>query len=133
MSGIDERRDGRFSYVRPGSQIPKNRPLLVIRMLADEALATLNAQLAEPHAENGPPRCHPNRCCSRCCRRPSTRSSWSGSSWMEQINCNLLFRRFVGLSVDGPVWVQMVLKRDPGIFTKPGHQGSRTGNGAPSD
>jgi hypothetical protein len=55
MRGFDERRDGLFSYVRPESRIPKNHPLRVIRTLADEALAVLDAQFAELYSQNGCP------------------------------------------------------------------------------
>src|SRR5207244_11994121 len=49
-------------------------------------------------------------CFARCCCRPSIRGVRS-ASLMEQLDYNLLFRWFVGLSLDAAVW-------DVTVFTK---------------
>ena len=45
----------------------------------------------------------PKSCCGRCCcgQLYSIRSEWQ---LMEQLDYNLLFRWFVGLAMDAPVW-----------------------------
>ncbi len=127
MRGNDIRRDGLFSYVRPESRIPSSHPLRLIRGVADAALKALDAQLAALYAENGRPSIPPEHCCVRCWCKPSTRSVPSGSCWSSSLH--LLFRWFVGLSVDAPVWV-------PTLFSRPRpaaggrHRGSVYGRGA---
>ena len=55
MRGVDRRRDGLFSYVRPESRIPKDHPLRLIRQITDEALASLNELFAALYSEIGRP------------------------------------------------------------------------------
>jgi transposase len=111
MRGFDERRDGLFSYVRPESRIPKNHPLRVIRTLADEALTALDAQFAELYAENGRPSIPPEQLL-RALLLQAFYTIRSERLLMEQLNYNLLFRWFVGLSVDDPVWVPTVFSKN---------------------
>ena len=111
MRGFDERRDGLFSYVRPESRIPKNHPLRVIRMLADQALAALDAQFAQLYAENGRPSIPPEQLL-RALLLQGFYTIRSERQLMEQLNYNLLFRWFVGLSVDDPVWVPTVFSKN---------------------
>jgi len=111
MRGFDERRDGLFSYVRPESRIPKNHPLRVIRMVADEALAALDARFAELYSENGRPSIPPEQLL-RALLLQAFYTIRSERQLMEQLNYNLLFRWFVGLSVDDPVWVPTVFSKN---------------------
>ena len=55
MRGVDRRRDGLFSYVRPESRIPKDHPLRVIRGIANEALAALAAGFSTLYSRIGRP------------------------------------------------------------------------------
>jgi transposase len=111
MRGFDERRDGLFSYVRPESRIPKNHPLRVIRMVADAALAALDARFAELYSENGRPSIPPEQLL-RALLLQAFYTIRSERQLMEQLNYNLLFRWFVGLSVDDPVWVPTVFSKN---------------------
>ena len=111
MRGFDERRDGLFSYVRPESRIPKNHPLRVICTLADHALAALDARFAELYAENGRPSIPPEQLL-RALLLQAFYTIRSERQLMEQLNYNLLFRWFVGLSVDDPVWVPTVFSKN---------------------
>ena len=110
MRGFDQRRDGLFSDVRPESRIPKNHPLRVIRALSDEALAALNDQFAALYSGNGRPSIPPEQRL-RALLLQAFYTIRSGRRLMEQLNYNLLFRWFAGLSVDDPVWV-------PAVFSK---------------
>ena len=103
MRGWDNRRDGLFSYVRPESRIPSNHPLRLIRGVADEALATLNDQFAALYSDNGRPSIAPEQLL-RALLLQAFYTIRSERQLMEQLNYNLLFRWFVGLSVDDPVW-----------------------------
>jgi transposase len=111
MRGFDQRRDGLFSYVRPESRIPKDHPLRVIRVLADQALNALNEQFAALYAENGRPSIPPEQLL-RALLVQAFYSIRSERQLMEQLNYNLLFRWFVGLSVDDPVWVPTVFSKN---------------------
>jgi len=99
MRCFDQRRDGLFSYVRPESRIPKNHPLRVIRKLADEAPTSLNDQFAALYAESGRPSIPPEQLL-RALLVQAFYTIRSERQLMEQLNYNLLFRWFVGLSVD---------------------------------
>jgi transposase len=111
MRGFDQRRDGLFSYVRPESRIPKDHPLRVIRRLADAALSALNEQFAALYSENGRPSIPPEQLL-RALLLQAFYTIRSERQLMEQLNYNLLFRWFVGLSVDDPVWVPTVFSKN---------------------
>jgi transposase len=111
MRGFDQRRDSLFSYVRPDSRIPKDHPLRVIRALADQALNALNEQFAALYAETGRPSIPPEQLL-RALLLQAFYSIRSERQLMEQLNYNLLFRWFVGLSVDDPVWVPTVFSKN---------------------
>jgi transposase len=111
MRGLDQRRDGLFSYVRPESRIPADHPLRVIRTLADQALTALNDQFAALYAENGRPSIPPEQLL-RALLLQAFYTIRSERQLMEQLNYNLLFRWFVGLSVDDPVWVPTVFSKN---------------------
>jgi len=111
MRGWDNRRDGLFSYVRPESRIPNNHPLRLIRGVADDALSALNDQFAALYSENGRPSIPPEQLL-RALLLQAFYSIRSERQLMEQLNYNLLFRWFVGLSVDDPVWVPTVFSKN---------------------
>ena len=111
MRGDDLRRDGLFSYVRPDSRIPRDHPLRAIRQLADEALCALSPQFDALYAEAGRPSIPPERLL-RALLLQAFYPIRSERQLMEQLNYNLLFRWFVGLSVDDPVWVATVFSKN---------------------
>ena len=111
MRGVDRRRDGLFSYVRPESRIPKDHPLRVIRQVTDEALASLNELFAALYSEIGRPSIAPEQLL-RALLLQAFYSIRSERQLMEQLNYNLLFRWFVGLGVDDPVWVPTVFSKN---------------------
>lgn len=111
MRGMDQRRDGLFSYVRPESRIPEHHPLRLIRRVADEALRALDARFAALYAENGRPSIAPEQLL-RALLLQAFYSIRSERQLMEQLDYNLLFRWFVGLSVDDPVWVPTVFSKN---------------------
>jgi transposase len=111
MRGVDRRRDGLFSYVRPESRIPKDHPLRVIRQITDEALASLNELFAALYSEIGRPSIPPEQLL-RALLLQAFYSIRSERQLVEQLNYNLLFRWFVGLGVDDPVWVPTVFSKN---------------------
>jgi transposase len=110
MRGEDTQNQTLFSYVRTDDRIPPNHPLRLIRQIADAALAALSGQFDAVYAAKGRPSIPPERLL-RALLIQAFYSVRSERQLMEQLNYNLLFRWFVGLSVDDPVW-------DPSTFSK---------------
>jgi transposase len=110
MRGEDQQNLTLFSYVRPDSRIPANHPLRLIRRVTDAALASLSSDFAALYASEGRPSIAPERLL-RALLIQAFYSVRSERQLMEQLDYNLLFRWFVGLSVDEPVW-------DPSTFSK---------------
>lgn len=110
MRGKDARHDGLFSYVRPDSRIPQDHPLRAIRRIADAALISLSPEFDALYAREGRPSIPPEKLL-RALLLQAFYTVRSERQLMEQLDYNLLFRWFVGLSVDDPVW-------DPTVFSK---------------
>jgi transposase len=99
-----------FSYISAERRVPKDHPLRAIRAMADAALKELNQRFADMYAVIGRPSIPPERLL----RALLLQVLYTGRSerlLMEQLDYNLLFRWFVGLSIDDPVW-------DVTVFTK---------------
>jgi transposase len=111
MRGQDDRSEGFFSYVRLEERIPSDHPLRPIRALADEALGSLNRRFEGLYSTMGRPSIAPEMLL-RATLLQAFFSVRSERMLMEQINYNLLFRWFVGLSVDDPVWVPTVFSKN---------------------
>jgi transposase len=103
MRGEDRRSDGFFSYVPLERRIPLDHPLRAIRALTDEALAGLSREFDKLYARDGRPSIAPERLL-RALLLQAFYTVRSERQLMEQLDYNLLFRWFVGLSIDDPVW-----------------------------
>src|SRR4051812_8553696 len=103
MRGRDAGTEGLFSYVRLEERVPADHPLRPIRQLADAALASLNAQFEALYSPTGRPSIPPEMLL-RAALLQAFFSVRSERLLMEQIDYNLLFRWFVGLPLDAPVW-----------------------------
>ena len=101
MRGADQRNDTLFSYVRPDSRIPPNHPLRPIRRITDIALKSLSDRFDAMYSEIGRPSIPPEKLL-RALLLQAFYSIRSERQLMEQMDYNLLFRWFVGLSVDDP-------------------------------
>ena len=91
--------------------MPADHPLRPIRKAVDEVLQAMSRQFDKLYAEGGRPRFHRSGCCAPCCCRCST-SIRSERMLMEQLNYNLLFRWFVGMEMDEPVWNHAVFSKN---------------------
>jgi transposase len=103
MRGADSKQEGMFSYVSPESRIPTNHPLRPIRAIVAEALAQMDRKLECLYSQNGRPSIAPERLI-RALLLQVLYTIRSERMLVEQLEYNLLFRWFVGLSVDEPVW-----------------------------
>jgi transposase len=101
---------GLFSYIAPEARIPANHPLRKIRELVREVLAELNRSLSKLYASEGRPSIPPEQLLSALLLQVFY-GIRSERQLIEQLDYNLLYLWFVGLSPDDPVW-------DPTVFTK---------------
>jgi transposase len=110
MRGTDKATGSLFSYVDLEERIPARHPLRTIRQVVNEALASRDAEFDGLYAADGRPSIAPERLI-RASLLQILFSVRSERQLMEQMHYNLLFRWFVGLGIDDPVWV-------PTVFTK---------------
>jgi transposase len=103
MRGSDSKQEGMFSYVSAESRIPTNHPLRPIRAMIAEALVHLDRKLERLYSKTGRPSIAPERLI-RALLLQVLYTIRSERLLVEQLEYNLLFRWFVGLSVDEPVW-----------------------------
>jgi transposase len=99
-----------LSYLSPEKRVPKDHPLRPIREMVDQALRELSPRFEGLYAWTGRPSIAPERLL-RALLLQALYTMRSERQLMEQLDYNLLFRWFVGLSADDPVW-------DPTVFTK---------------
>lgn len=110
MRGDDDQQGAMFSYVSLDKRVPQDHPLRPIRSMVNEALAGLSGRFEKLYAPGGRPSIAPERLL-RALLVQMLFSVRSERQLMEQLDYNLLFRWFVGLGMDEPVW-------DPTSFTK---------------
>jgi transposase len=110
MRGADIEQGGLFSYVSLESRVPQQHPLRRIRALLDEALGSMQRDFERVYASGGRSSIPPERLV-RALVLQVLYSIRSERLLVEQLDYNLLFRWFVGLSVDEGVW-------DHSSFTK---------------
>ncbi|MGE4218973.1 MAG: IS5 family transposase [Alphaproteobacteria bacterium] len=103
MRGEDGRSGSLFSYVDLEARVPASHPLRTIRSLADEALAGLSAALRGLYSHTGRPGIAPERLL-RALLLQAFYSIRSERRLMAELEYNLLYRWFVGLGIDDPVW-----------------------------
>ena len=110
MRGDDVQQGGMFSYVSLESRVPPTHPLRGMKVLLDEALASMSRDFDRVYATEGRPSIPPERLV-RASTLQILYSIRSERLLCEQLDYNLLFRWFVGLSIDEPIW-------DHSSFTK---------------
>jgi transposase len=103
MRGEQRESEGLFSYIRLEDRITKDHPLRPIRGLVNETLATLSGRFDELYWQIGRPSIAPEYLL-RATLLQAFFTVRSERQLMEQIVYNLLFRWFVGLSIDDAVW-----------------------------
>lgn len=99
-----------FSYLSPEQRVPSDHPLRAVRQITDTVLKQLSQLFSGMYAKVG--RCSiPPEKLLRALLLQVLYTVRSERMLMEQLQYNLLFRWFVGLNMDEPVW-------DVTVFTK---------------
>ena len=110
MRGHDEQTGHMFSYVSPEQRVPADHPLRAIRQMTDRVLTRLSQKFTRMYSTIGRPSIAPEKLL-RALLLQVLYTVRSERMLMEQLEYNLLFRWFVGLDMDAPVW-------DPTVFSK---------------
>lgn len=110
MRGQDQKQTAMYSYVTLSQRIPADHPARAIRAMVDRALERMDSQFDELYSRTGRPSIAPERLL-RATLLMALYSLRSERQLMEHLNYNLLYRWFVGLEMDDPVW-------DVTVFTK---------------
>lgn len=111
MRGRFQDQGGLFSYISPEQRVPANHPLRKIRALVRDVLKELTHSLGKLYASEGRPSVPPEQLLSALLLQVfyGVRSE---RQLMEQLDYNLLYRWFVGLSPDDPVWDQTTFTKN---------------------
>ena len=109
MRGDDEICGNLFSYIDVEDRVRRDHPLRVIREIANTALAALTGEFAALYCGMGRPSVPPEKLL-RAMLLQAFYSVRSERQLMERIEFDLLFRWFVGIGIDDPVWSDCVEK-----------------------
>src|ERR1700681_771241 len=110
MRGDDQQQSGVFSYISAEQRVPQDHPLRPLRKMMDEALAELSPRFTRMYAKRGRPSIAPEKLL-RALLLQVLYTIRSERQLVEQLDYNLLYRWFVGLNMDDPMW-------DVTVFTK---------------
>jgi len=110
MRGNDDQTGALFSYLSPEGLVPADHPLRAIRALVNTALEQLSPEFDKLYSPFGRASIPPEKLL-RALLLQAFFSIRSERQLMEQVTYNMLFRWFIGLSMDAPVW-------DVTVFTK---------------
>ncbi|HAF10792.1 MAG TPA: IS5 family transposase [Chloroflexi bacterium] len=110
MRGDDPKQGANWSYISPEARVPKEHPLRAIRTMVERALAELDPVFRRMYSPIGRPSIPPELLL-RALVLQLLYSVRSERLLMEQLDHDMLFRWFVGLNADDPIW-------DVSVFTK---------------
>ncbi len=110
MRGDDLNQAAAWSYLSPEARVPNSHPLRPIKMMTDRALRELDPLFRKMYSTIGRPSIPPEQLL-RALVLQTLYSVRSERLLMERLDSDLLFRWFVGLNADDPVW-------DVTVFTK---------------
>jgi transposase len=111
MRGEDERSGSLFSYVDLEVRVGQRHPLRAIRALVNEGLAALASDFSALYSSIGRPSIPPEKLL-RAMLLQAFYSIRSERQLMERLEFDLLFRWFVGLGIDDPVWDHSVFSKN---------------------
>lgn len=100
-----------FSYISLERRVPSDHPLRAVRKLADTVLKGMSRSFGRLYADSGRPSIPPERLL-RALLLLAFYSIRSERLLMERLDHDLLFRWFVGLEIDDPVWNHAVFSKN---------------------
>lgn len=103
MRGDDPRHESMFSYVTPEARVRADHPLRPIRRMTDAALGRLSPRFERLYSTIGRPSIPPEQLL-RALLLQMLYSIRSERLLMEELDYSVLYRWFVGLSLDDPIW-----------------------------
>jgi transposase len=103
LRGPDEHSSHMFSYLSPEQRVRADHPLRAIRRITDEALKDLSPRFAALYSDTGRPSIPPEQLL-RALVLQVLYSVRSERLLMEEIDYSVLFRWFIGLDLDTPIW-----------------------------
>jgi transposase len=101
--GADPQQAAMFRYISPEERVPQEHPLRSIRAMVDTVLKELSAPFDRLYSDTGRPSIAPEKLL-RALLLQVRYTVRSERRLLEQLNDNLLFRWFVGLNMDDPIW-----------------------------
>src|ERR1700684_4254064 len=111
MRGKDEQQLDVFSYINPEQRVPQDHPLRSLRATTDEALRDLQPRFNKLYAKTGRPSIAPEKLL-RALLLQALYGKRSERLLMEELDYSLLFRWFVGLTMDEQVWDATVFSKN---------------------
>ncbi len=111
MRGEDLQQSALFSYLSPEQRVPKDHPLRKLLPRVDAALARMSRRFTAMYAQGGRPSIAPEKLL-RALLLQILYSVRSERLLMERLDHDLLFRWFVGLNMDDPVWDATVYSKN---------------------
>ena len=115
MRGDDVQQQAMFSYLSPEARVPRDHPLRPIRNMVNQALRELSGEFQAMYSREGRPSIPPEKLL-RALLLQILYTVRSARLLMEQLDYNLLFRWFVGLSLDDKVWDHSVFSKNQERF-----------------
>src|SRR5439155_18280575 len=103
MRGPDEQTSHMFSYLSPEQRVRADHPLRAIRVMTDGVFADLSPRFTKMYSDIGRPSILPEQLL-RALVLQSLYTVRSERLLMEEIDYSVLFRWFVGLGMDDPIW-----------------------------
>jgi transposase len=103
VRGPDEQTQDMFSYLSPEARVRQDHPLRTIRRLTDDVFTRLSPRFDRLYSDIGRPSIPPEQLL-RALLLQSLYTIRSERLLMEEIDYSILFRWFIGLSLDEPIW-----------------------------
>jgi transposase len=111
MRGPDDQTSHLFSYLSPEQRVRADHPLRAIRAMTDRVFAELSPRFTKMYSEIGRPSIPPEQLL-RALVLQSLYTVRSERLLMEEIDYSVLYRWFVGLSMDDPIWSFTVFSKN---------------------
>ncbi len=103
MRRPDHQQQKLFCYFSAESRVPKNHPLRPLKQMVDEALKSMDEQFRKMYSSIGRPSIPPERLLKALLLQ-ILYSIRSERALIEHLDYNILFRWFIGLGLDDPIW-----------------------------